>query len=1115
MNNKLVNIYNVQPAKWVLLALLGVMPLGLMAQQRGDVISGVVQDEFGPLPAAHVMEINKDGRVTASGITDINGNFSFTLRNPQDKLKITYVGCEPKIIAIKGTTYNIMMTASQKSLKEVTVTGHRRSVTSGLAVPETEMSIAVQTISAKEFEGLPVTSIDEALQGRIASLDIVASSGNLGAGTTMRLRGVSSINGNAEPLIVVDGNIWETDANNNFDYANANEEKFAELLSVNPEDIESISVLKDAASTAIWGSQGANGVIEIRTKRGARGKTRVSYSYRANMTHQPQGYNLLNGGQYTMYLKEAYFNPRLSDDAANIKEISNLHSDAEFSEWRMFDNDTDWRAAIRQNGLEQKHYLSLTGGGERANFRVSAGYDHQTGSIIEQVLDRFTSRTALDFFISRSIKVTANFNFTYTNNQKNYEPSGSSLLSIAQVKMPNLGIYEEYADGTLGDYYHMLSTASTEFDNDQKKLNYVNPIALAHQATNNEKTFNIQPEFILTYDLLGTEADEQRLKYDGKVNFSIFNKFNDKFYPSSLVNNDWTDKNNNASYSNAYRSFAITTTHTLTYQPVFPNKDHSFLALARFQATSGTSRSQTSSVNGLPYGNITSSSSLGVIGSDFATSASEWRSMNMLFQAHYSFKGRYSFDFSVRRDGSTKFGADKRWGNFPGVSFRWNLSDEPWMEWSNKVLSMFSIRPSWGIVGNQPGSENLYFSRYSNTSAYMGSSSIYPANIALNSLGWEEKESYNLGFDYGFFDNRISGDINLYKSYTTDLLMYNYAIPGNSGFSTLNVKNAGDMTNTGWEFNLNTNRLITFGKKWSIDLNVTFANNANQITRMDPTVLEALNNDFDKQNGSYLTRVQLNTAFGSIYGFRYKGVYQYSTYSDTEIVGVSGPNAPVARNAEGNVIRDENGFTKPVYFCYDDAAVRYQFKGGDAIYEDINHDGNINELDIVYLGSSLPKLTGGFGIKVQWGNLSWNNQFNFRYGNKIVNKARMSLESMYDNNNQSLAVNWRWRVEGDQTEIPRALHRYGYNWLGSDRFVEDGSFLRLNYSSLNYQLDKKLIAPLGLSQVSVFFTAQNVFCLTRYSGVDPEVAYGSYGISYDNAKTPRSKSYSVGATIMF
>jgi len=1078
-----------------------------LGQQRGELISGTVSDEFGPLLGAHVMEINKDGRITASGVTDFNGNFSFQLRNPQDQLKITFVGCETKIIPIKGNSYKIFLNPSQKTLKEVTVTGTRKTFTSGLAIPETEMSIAAQSISAKEFEGLPVTSIDEALQGRIASLDIVATSGNLGAGTTMRLRGVSSINGNAEPLIVVDGNVRNVGS---FDASTANEEKFAELLSVNPEDIESITVLKDAAATAIWGSQGANGVIEIKIKRGARGKTNVSYSYRANMTYQPKGIELLNGGEYTMYLKEAYFNPKLSDDAAAIPEISGLHSDAEFSEWRMYDNNTDWRDAVTKTGLEQKHYLAISGGGEKANFRVSAGYDHQTGSIIEQVLDRFTSRTALDFFLSRSIKVTANFNFTYTNNQRNNESNGS-LLSIAQTKMPNLGIYEEDANGVTGEYYHMKNTASSQFDNDQKKL--PNPVAIAYESTNNMKTFDIQPEFILTYDLLGTEPDQHRLRYDGKINFTIFNQFVDTFYPSSLVSKDWSDSNNNSAVNNSSKNFGLTTTHTLTFVPHLP-KNHSLQALARFQLGSGSSSSQGSSVNRLPYGSIQSASANGVIGDTFNTAASEWRNIYLTGSLHYAFKERYVVDLSIRRDGSTKFGKDSRWGNFPGVSFRWNISEEPWMKWAKPVLSMMAVRPGWGIVGNQPGQEYLYFSKYSGASSYMGHTSIYPSNIALNSLRWEEKESYNLGLDFQFFDGKVSSDINIYKQYTSDLLMYNYAIPSNSGFSSLNVKNAGDMVNQGWEFNINTHDLITWGKDWKLDFNLTFANNANEITAMDPTILESLNKEFDNQNGSYLTRVQLNNAFGSIYGFRSKGVYQYSKYSAEEVPGVSGPNAPVARNAEGEVILDENGYTKPMYFNYGQSS-EYEFKGGDAIYEDINHDGNINELDIVYLGSSLPKLTGGFGFKLTWGRLTWNNQFNFRYGNKIINKARMSLESMYDNNNQSRAVNWRWRVEGDQTEIPRALYRTGYNWLGSDRFVEDGSFLRLNYSNINYQLDPKWIRKYGISSLSIFLTAQNVFCLTKYSGADPEVAYGSYGVTYDNAKTPRAKSFSAGATIMF
>jgi hypothetical protein len=214
------------------------------------------------------------------------------------------------------------------------------------------------------------------------------------------------------------------------------------------------------------------------------------------------------------------------------------------------------------------------------------------------------------------------------------------------------------------------------------------------------------------------------------------------------------------------------------------------------------------------------------------------------------------------------------------------------------------------------------------------------------------------------------------------------------------------------------------------------------------------------------------------------------------------------------VILDENNMTKPM--MYFPGTVSYQFRGGDAMYEDINHDGQINELDIVYLGSSLPKFTGGFGFKLNWGRLSWNNQFNFRYGNKIINQARRNVEKMYNNSNQSRAVNWRWRVEGDLTEIPRALYNEGYNALPSDRFVEDGSFIRLNYSQISYSLDPKVIKTWGLNQLSFYVSANNLFCLTKYSGADPEVNYGGMsGTATDNAQTPRAKSFTAGVTIQF
>ena len=1073
------------------------------AQSAGDIISGTVSDAFGPVMMANVTEIDAANRIVAAGTTDMNGNFSFKIKNPKDRLKISYVGLKTVILPINKTHFKIAM-SDETTIKEVTVTAKRKAQGSGLAIPQKEVSAARQSIDMKEFEGLSFTTVDEALQGRIAGLDIVANSGNLGSGTSMRLRGVSSINGNSEPLIVVDGNVWETDQSN-FDVSSANDEKFAELLNINPEDIESISVLKDAAATAIWGSQGANGVIEIKTKRGARGKTKVTYSFRLTGTYQPEGMKLLNGDQYTMLLKEEYFNPELRSQASEFPEI-NYISGGSFSEYEMYNNNTDWVDAVKQTGWRQNHYVALSGGGEKANFRVAAGYDHETGSIIKQQLDRLTSRVALDYFVSDRIKIVTNVALTYTNNKKNY----GDLLGVSYRRMPNLSIYEQDDQGRdLDTYYNMLPTVSSQL---QSQLNDYNPVALANLAKSHESSYNIEPEFKLNYELLGIEEEKSRLSYEGKIVFNIFNRYNDQFLPLELSTKGYQGNDANKATSDSYKSLGITTTHTLTFVPYFRNHDHSLMMMLRGQLTDGSSTTQNTSEYGLPTGTIQGTGVPGII-SGLSTSNGQWRSIYFTYSAHYAFKERYVLDFSLRRDGSTKFGPDERWGNFPAVSGKWIISDEPWFRERLPFISMLAVRPGWGIVGNQPGAEYLYFSKYRSGSGYLGNGTVNQSNIQLKTLKWEEKETWNLGFDLGLFDDRIEANLDIYKQNTKDLLMTNRGIPSSSGFSTLAYQNVGRMENVGWEFNINGNRIIRAGK-FSADFNVTFANNRNKITEMDETCLASLNSDFNRDNGSYLTRIELDRPFGSIYGFRYKGVYQYSKYTPEEIAGVSGPNAPVARDENGDVILDNKGRTSPMMFCYG-SSTEYEFKGGDAMYEDINHDGQINELDIVYLGSSLPKITGGWGFKLRYGQWTLNSQFNFRWGNKIINRARMLAENMYSNNNQSRAVMWRWRVEGDITQIPRALYQSGYNWLGSDRFVEDGSFMRLNYMQLSYAMTPKQLKSIGLSQLSFYVSANNLFCLTKYSGADPEVGYGGYGIVSDAAQTPRARSFTGGITISF
>jgi TonB-linked SusC/RagA family outer membrane protein len=502
--------------------------------------------------------------------------------------------------------------------------------------------------------------------------------------------------------------------------------------------------------------------------------------------------------------------------------------------------------------------------------------------------------------------------------------------------------------------------------------------------------------------------------------------------------------------------------------------------------------------------------------------------MYYTLSAHYAYKERYIIDATVRADGTTKFGPNNRWGYFPSVSLRWNVIEEPFMKWAKPVLNMLSIRPSWGQVGRQPNQNYLYTSKYGYSDRYIDMSSMAPLNIRLTDLKWEITTSYNVGIDLAFLDDRLTLTLEGYRSTTTDMLMANYRVPSNTGYATIPYRNTGKMRNIGWEFHINTNKLIKAGKFY-MDLNANFGNNKNELLEMDEYILDGLNSKFGYNNGEWLRRVQLHNPLGAIYGFKYKGVYQYNYNTFVDMTDeqrrdflASGKTAPVAMNADGSLILDATGAPKRMVYDYtnDGTGKNYNFNGGDAMYEDLNHDGQINALDITYLGSSLPKLTGGFGFTFTYGDWRLATQFTYRVGNKILNMARLNAEAMTGNDNQSQAVNYRWRKEGDVTSIPRAMHNFSngpiaYNSLVSDRFVEDGSYLRMSYAQLNYTFKKKQLKWIGLSRIAIYASINNPFVITKYSGVDPDIVNAGYDPAIDNAQTPRSRSYTLGLTVDF
>ncbi len=1154
--------------KLILLWVIAMMALPASAQQRR--ISGTVSDEIDVIMGANVVEKDKNNRIVSQTVTDMNGNFTMNIKDPNNTLIISFMGY--KSFSQKVGSKNVFKVTLQdnvKTMQEVVVKGKQNAPTTGLEIPAREYAGVAQKFSMDDVAGLSFESVDQALQGQIAGLDIVPNSGNLGSGTTMRLRGTTTINGNAQPLIVVNDHIFELpeDAQNvNFETMD-NEEQFSTLLNVNPEDIESITILKDAASAAKWGMRGSNGVIEIKLRRGHKGPTNVAFNYKFDGTWQPDGYKMLNGDGYTMMLKEAYYNPNQVPTS-----ITELDYNMEYPFiYNHYSHNTDWVDAVTKFGKQHKYYVYLSGGGDKATFRISAGYDKSTGTIIGQKLDRFSTTSALDYYVSDRIKFSSNISLTFTTNHKNY---GNDILARAYNAMPNMSIYEYDVNGNVtGNYFNMLPLAAiygtsatvglpqngyrTSYELRDQFVNG-NPVARAMKAWWKQKQYNLTPQFSVEYKLLGKESDQHRLNYVGDVQLNIYNTSNDNYCPSELKPMDWvwggdnsaklTSNERNVVSNDEYKSLEFTTRHDLRYYSAFKNKDHSLSGLVRFEMATGSSSSQNLGLWNAPDG-ITDPTVVALLQSA-GSGNSEWRSHSFYEQVHYAYKGKYNLDATLRTDGSTSFGAGHKYGTFPSVGARWNISDEGFMQWSKKWLSMLAFRPTWGITGNTGGSGSDQYNKYSTSGYYAGHQVIKPENLSLTQLKWEKTKQWNLGFNLGLLNDLLNFELEVYNKKTTDLLMNNLRIASANGFTSLSKANVGVLRNKGWELNAYTSKFAKVGK-FSMKLRGNIAQNFNEVEEMDPLILEALNGAETYQPGnlSYNNRVQIGNALGSIYGLRYKGVYRYdydhngyttasiSSYGYAE-VNNTGYDAqgnpintaaaaqrrhenftcPIAYDADGNMLTDAKGIPLPMYYCYNES-YRKQFQGGDAIYEDVNHDGQIDRYDMVYLGNSNPKCNGGFGFTLFYGRFSLNTGFNFRMGNKIINLARANYESMRSNTNQSYATTWRWRKNGDETVIPRALTNVNgyasYNSLPSDRYVENGNYLRLQYVQLRYEFNPQKLKKYGIRQLTLSASANNVWCWSKYTGVDPDVSPQGFSVSTDNSRTPRTKSFTCSANLSF
>lgn len=1113
--------------KLFLLVLFSTLCATVFAQKSARISGTVSSDAEGPLIMVTITERDKSDRIIEYTTTDFEGNFSMVVKNTSNYLEVAYIGYKTQKLEIGDRTVFDIKMVEDNVLDAVEIVAKQVTRSSGLDILEREMTHATQKVSMDDMEGLSFTSVDQALQGQVAGLDIVFTSGNVGEGTQMRLRGNSTLEGSATPLIVVDDNIFNVDTGN-FNFDASNTESFADLLMINPEDIAEIEVLKDAASCAVWGSQGANGVIKIKTRRGKRGPTRVNFSYKFKDKWTPSGFNLLNGDDYSMLIKQMLYNKNQVEP--NINE---LNYNQNFSEYENYNNNTDWVDAVSKHGYTHDYSLNLSGGGEKATFRIGGGYTRESGQIVGQLFNRLTTRLALDYYVSERIKVMADFSFTYKKNRTNT----SDILYNAMVMMPNMSVYEQDEKGRdTKEFYTMLyypngHKNSNELNNNLRGKK--NPLAEATLAENYTQNYDIRPQITLEYNLLGLEDDETQLKYRGMVNLNASTNSQTKYFPSSISAADWNAEEKNQTYTGDSKSFGFTTRHELVFTPYLGNKDHYLTMNARYELSTGVGSSQQTATKGLPTGNITSST----VGSELiksSTSTGKWesRSLNFVFDAHYSYKSKYMLRVNARVEGSTAMGDDRKWAVFPSVSARWNISDEPWMEWSKPVISMLSLRPGFGIDGHTPDAGMSFFNSYSAYgNSYIGMPGFKMDGIRLTDLRRSRKTEWNIGTDFGFFKDLLTGAFNYYDGTTRDQLISGYTLPSSTGFSSLAFKNSGAMRNYGWELNMNLNNL-KLAKDFTMSFYFNIGNNYNEIVELEQAYLEKKNGKFDVDNrNQYLPLVQIANPSGSIYGFRYKGVYRYSYKNWEKAIAIEqeqrgryGADAdeslwscPIVRDADGNVVFNADGTPKQMNLMFntETQTSTYEFRGGDAIYEDVNNDGTINELDIVYLGNSNPAAQGGFGFTFRYKRWSLKTDFTYRLNVDVINRQRMNFESMSNFNNQSYAVNWRWRKEGDITEIPRAVYNFNYNVLGSDRFVEDASYFRLSYVQLSYSFDPALLKKIGLKQLNLYASIDNAYFWTKYTGLDPEVPWSLEGYAVDNLKTPRSRSYTLSISLGF
>ena len=1030
----------------------------LWAYSQNITVTGTVQDEAGdPLIGATVQQ-----KGSSNGIaTDIDGQFKLSV--PKNAtLVVSYVGYTTQSVAVEGrTSLTITLKENSEVLDEVVVVGYGQ-------MKRSDMTGSVVSVGDAAIKKSVPTSIDQVLQGRAAGVQIQANSGTPGASTSIRIRGINSLNATNQPIFVIDGVVIDS----------ATDDESANPLSaINPSDIVSMDILKDASATAIYGSRASNGVIMITTKRGSAGNATVTYDGYVGWQEMPKKYDLLNLREYA----------RHHNYRAN--ELNLLDPSSAFVNPDALGDGTDWQDELFKKAFMTSHNLSVSGGNEKTTYAFSGGYLKQDGIALGSGFRRLSLRSNIDSQIKSWLRGGMNASISETKQEVGTD---KNTIMSALMQQPTVAVTSP--DGS--------------FDGPEDVWMPDNPVGLAELTTNNNRKTNFRFNTYLEATLIKGLTLKTELSGDWNYNNYYYYMPDYQFgiKTQDTRTSKWTKTNTK------YWSWR----NILTYNRTF-NKVHSVNAMVGQEMSHYNWETQVGTASGF-LSNTTPDLSAGDITTSTTTGHKFANSLLSYFgRVFYSYDDRYLLTATIRRDGSSKFNKDKRWGWFPSVALAWRASQESFLRditWMNNA----KLRAGWGATGNQNVDQWATIALLSFKTTPWGTG-VLTGNTPNTDLTWETTHSYNLGLDLGFLDNRIEVVADLYYKKTKNLLLQvqlpAYIGSSGQGAASNPWQNIGSLENKGFELTVNTTNITNRNFQWTT--NLVFSLNRNKVLSLD-TETATLEKSFQPSSTNFIvTKTAVGQPIGQFWGYKVIGRFDKPTdfyYHDAngEIKQVAIP--------EGNTIAESSTWL------------------GDYIFEDVNGDGKINAEDCTYLGNPEPKFTFGLGNTFSWKGIDLTIFFSGSYGNKALNLTRYRIEDPRQNSNiLRSALNYAvigkidpngpdddYRnlhiVNAGSTLMPavqRSDANSNYSRI-SDRLIEDASYIRLQNISLGYTFPKDWVRKIYLENVRVYMNIQNLHTWTKYKGLDPEVGamYGDAlmtGLDYGRYPTPRI--YTFGLNVSF